>query len=433
MVLTVKKTVSKIAYILNSIIGEKIKKFIPSPIIKYFRSYSEGLVYEYSRINISVDNNLECGINLIGLVTADVGLGRGCRLLGNALDCTNIPWVAININNVKNISMSDTTYLNKIVSLPKYNVNIVHINPDLLKVSLAYLPAKVWNVKYNIAFFLWELSDIPDSWVPFFSMFNEIWTPSNFTKLALEQKTDKPVTLIPYGICVEGENEFTRESFGLSEEMFLYLVVFDVNSVAMRKNPQSVVAAYKMLFNSFNEEQRKTIGLVIKINHANDEHPEVIKLKESLNGYGNIFFYNYVMSKSEIYSLINCVDCYISLHRSEGFGLVLAEAMYLHKPIIATNWSANVDFINEENSCPVKYKLITLAEDYTPYTKGSIWAEADIEHAVEYMRKLYFDDEYRTKIAQKAGDDIRRLFSPKQSGNYILSRLKNLGLIENLD
>ncbi|GAA3324572.1 hypothetical protein GCM10020331_052990 [Ectobacillus funiculus] len=107
------------------------------------------------------------------------------------------------------------------------------------------------------------------------------------------------------------------------------------------------------------------------------------------------------MNREEVNALIQSVDCVISLHRSEGFGLVLAEAMYLGKPIIGTNWSGNTDFMTTENSCPVNYTLVPVGNDYGPYKHHQLWAEPDIEHAAYYMKKIISDQTWCDRIAEK--------------------------------
>jgi glycosyltransferase involved in cell wall biosynthesis len=156
-----------------------------------------------------------------------------------------------------------------------------------------------------------------------------------------------------------------------------------------------------------------------------DRCPE--KIKEAIRKYlshPNIIFIEKYMQRSELNGLLNIADCYFSMHRSEGFGLPIAESMYLGKPVIATGWSSNMDFMNINNSLPLQYKLIELDRDYGPYTKGNVWAEPDIDHAAHCLLKVYNDKKLRSKVGSCAADDIRRDYSPSSVGQKIQQRLE---------
>jgi glycosyltransferase involved in cell wall biosynthesis len=130
------------------------------------------------------------------------------------------------------------------------------------------------------------------------------------------------------------------------------------------------------------------------------------------------------LSKGEVNALISLADCYTSLHRSEGFGLPLAEAMYLKKPVIATAYSGNLDFMNVNNSFLVKYRLSEIKEDIGPYKAGSVWAEPDIEHAAALMRQVYEDRGLGLSIGRRASLDVQSEFSPQEVGKRIAGRMK---------
>ena len=129
------------------------------------------------------------------------------------------------------------------------------------------------------------------------------------------------------------------------------------------------------------------------------------------------------MERNQIYELIKHCDVLISLHRSEGFGLGLAEAMYLKKPVVSTNWSAPAEFININNGCPVNYKLIKLEHDAGHYRAGQVWADPDTDHASHLMKKLYEDKDFYQKLSINAAQSIRNKFSFEIIGGKILARL----------
>lgn len=336
------------------------------------------------------------GINLIGNIKGDSGLGQSCRLLASALDKSRYPLCIVEHSISSTLSMSDTTYDHRLEEKNKYGVNIFHINPHEFLPAYLQLGKKAWDYHYNIAYWLWELEDFPDEWVNCINLLDEIWTPAEYISESIRKKTDKPVVTVPYYVTAPVDERYNRRYFGLPEEGFLFLTLFDCGSMIERKNPRAAIEAFKSAF----EKCDKSVGLVVKISGASETEAE--QIRSYADGYENIYFICRIFSKVEINSLIRCVDSVVSLHRAEGFGLVLAEAMLNDVVCIATNWSANTEFMNAEVACMVDYELIELKEDIGPYKKGNRWAEPDIQQAAMYMRRLYDKPEYGQMLAEHA-------------------------------
>ena len=216
--------------------------------------------------------------------------------------------------------------------------------------------------------------------MPCFNLFHEIWTPSEFISEALRKKTDKPVRTMPYHVTAECDEICNRDFFGLPKEQFLFLMMYDSASVMERKNPLGVIEAFKR---AFSTEERQ-VGLVIKMKSSSQEEEKFLRGK--LQGYKNVYFVKETLSKPQVGSLLKCVDVFVSLHRAEGFGLVMAEAMLLGTPVIATNWSANTEFMSNDIACMVDCELVELEKDYGPFKKGQRWAEPDIQQAARKFR-----------------------------------------------
>jgi len=138
------------------------------------------------------------------------------------------------------------------------------------------------------------------------------------------------------------------------------------------------------------------------------------------------FLISQTLSRADVMRLQKSCDCFVSLHRSEGFGLSVAEAMYLGKPVISTNWSATAEFVTPQNGCPVEVELVTLEKNHDVYPKGSVWAEPDVDHAAAHMRKLAEDPAWAARLGAQAAADIRRRFSPKAVGELYRRRLEAL-------
>jgi len=360
------------------------------------------------------------GVNLIGSIRAETGLGQSCRLLANELKHCSFPVKIINYIQVGNLSQKDTSWDQEIEKECCYSINVVHINPHELGTAMIQLDREIWDRRYNIGFWLWELEEFPEQWLPCLEYMDEIWTPSEFISCAIRKKTEKPVWTIPYAIEAEPISECGRSEFGLPNDQFLFLILYDNNSITERKNPQGAITAFRMAFS----KQEENVGLVIKINTPDKK--ELKQLRNQLDGYKNIYFIVKTLEKKKVNSLIACVDVVVSLHRAEGFGLVLAEAMFLGTPTIATNWSSNIEFMNSNIACMVDYSLVEIQEDRGPFKRGQHWAEADLNQAAEYMKKLYKDENYREQISKKAKDYIMEKLGMKQATKRIEARIKSI-------
>lgn len=358
------------------------------------------------------------GINLIGNIKAETGLGQSLRLLANEIEATKIPFSIFHYDQVGSMKNNDTTWDLKISKDLPYGINIVHINPHELGIAYMQLGQEVWNNRYNIGFWLWELEKFPEEWKPCFNLFDEIWTPSEFISNTIRKETNIPVKTVPYHVKVNIGKEYNREYFKLSDDKFLFLMMYDSGSIMERKNPIGVLKAFKKAF----DKQDDSVGLVIKINNYINEDEK--KIRKILDGYTNIYFIKDTLNKDQVNSLIKNVDVFVSLHRAEGFGLVLAESMLLGTPTIATNWSSNTEFMNNEVACMVDAKLIELDRDYGPFKKGNRWADPNIDQAAKYMQDLYTSKIDYEKLVDKSREYIE--------GKLCLTKIATL-IKENID
>lgn len=165
-------------------------------------------------------------------------------------------------------------------------------------------------------------------------------------------------------------------------------------------------------------------ALVLKVNNATDEDLNI--MKSALAGYNNIYYITDILSKIEVNSLIASVDVFVSLHRAEGFGLVMAEAMLNDTVCIATDWSSNTEFMNDEVACMVPCKKTVIEKTNVQYKKGYHWAEPDVGKAAEYMLRLVEDGEYRQQLAEKAKRYIEEKLSMEQAVLHIENRVKEI-------
>ncbi|MEK0313653.1 glycosyltransferase family 4 protein [Cohnella sp. 56] len=400
--------------------------FIPQGARKRLKKKVLNNAFSLKEINISsalLGEEFQVnGINLVGYARAEMGIGESCRLAARAISTTELPFGIINFGGASTARVSDNSWAHKELESPRYNVNILHVNAEQMVEVYTKYGSSLFKDRYNIGYWHWELPIFPDEWLDGFKFAHEIWAPTKFVADAIAAKTELPVIIIPHGIEVKIAEQRDRSYFQLPQDAFLFLAMYDMNSFQERKNPMAAIKAFQHAFAPDDRE----VGLVIKINNASSNKEDLQRLKTELGHYKNIYFITEILSRIDTNALIATADSFISLHRSEGFGLGLAEAMYLGKPVIGTNWSANIDFMNAENSCLVDYKLVELERDYGPYQRGQVWADPSIEHAGAYMKKLYEDIDYREVIARNGQQEIHANFSPKAVGSQIINRLREI-------
>ena len=394
-----KNTLIKAVISFISVNKKLLIKFIP---IEYLRLIKKKLVNNSVLKSVSKaqwtfkPNEYPNGINYIGVIRGEIGLSQSCRLIAKAINASNIDFSIINFNQMSAIRQSDHSWDHKIVEVPKFNVNVFHLNPPELALAYISFGNDFWESKYNIGFWLWELQDFPEDWLPSLKLVDELWTPSEFVSEAFRKITDKPVITMSYPIEVITDDSMNREYFGLPKNKFLFLTMYDCNSTIERKNPIGAIKAFKNAFPPSDDR----VGIIIKVNNPQEKDLKLIR--SMLTEYSNVYIIAKTVSKIEVNSLIKCADVFVSLHRAEGYGLPIAEAMTLGIPSIATNWSANTDYMSEDNSCLVSYELVSIETDCSMYKKGSSWAEPNLNDASNFMTKLINDPTYYEFISCNA-------------------------------
>jgi glycosyltransferase involved in cell wall biosynthesis len=299
-----------------------------------------------------------------------------------------------------------------------YPVNLIAANPDQAEEFYRERGAGYFDHKYNIASWFWELSTFPEEWAPRFAPYQEVWVASQFTADSMARVSPAPVIKMIYPVCIdESRVAKDRAKFGLREDLYAFLFIFDYRSVIERKNVTGLLRAYRR---AFKENDR----VILILKSINSEHNPggAERIRREAAG-ARVRMIDDHLSGNDVYSLIATCDCYVSLHRAEGLGLGMAQAMYFEKPVIATGYSGNLEFMNVNNSLLVKYDLIELGTTYGPYRRGSVWAEPDIDHAAELMRLVYEDRERASALGARAARDIRTGMSAAVAGQAARDRL----------
>jgi glycosyltransferase involved in cell wall biosynthesis len=363
------------------------------------------------------------GMNIIGYARSEHGLGESPRRSAQIAEAAGIDYHIFDFNRGNRSRTRDTRYEHRIVEAEDCNhpVNLLHINADQMQLVHSALGETLLHQGYNIGYWAWELPDFPDRYMSNFYGLDEVWVPSSFIQQAVSLKSPVPVIRMPHCVAFEPREELTREALGINPEAFIFLCMFDFDSIYERKNPEAAIEAFKRLQQNSSGPK---VQLLIKTQNSEHTPDKKRRLLQRIGKDRDIILVDETYSRDKVYALEMLCDCLVSLHRSEGFGLILAECMYLGKPVVATNWSGNTDFMTQQNSCPVNYDLVTLRQDYGPYTKGNIWAEPDIEHAAWHMQRLVQDQNLRQALAEQARETILRYFSPQAVAMMYRKRLE---------
>jgi glycosyltransferase involved in cell wall biosynthesis len=385
------------------------------------------LIYDFSKRESPYSSafaraHSRTGMNIVGFLTADLGIGESARCMVRAADAASIPCALVPLRlNCRN-RLGDLTYAGRLQDTNPHGTNVIHVDPPVARDIDHHHGEPFMRDKFNIGYFAWELPEFPDAWMPSLDYFEEIWCPSNFVRESIALKAPFPVLTMPHAVAFErpaGERAALRARFGLPAERFLFLCLFDLNSYSARKNPHAVIRAYRASGLAAGDA-----GLVIKVHNAELNPADFAALRDAVRDLPGAVILSGTLPRADVYALEAACDCFVSLHRSEGFGLAVAECMYLGKPVISTDWSATAEFVGHDNGMPVRFRLVTLEENQGPYFKGSTWAEPDAAHAAELMRRAAADPGACAALGAAARRTIEERFSPAVIGARYRRRLE---------
>ncbi|MBZ0316418.1 MAG: glycosyltransferase family 4 protein [Anaerolineae bacterium] len=366
------------------------------------------------------DLEIKEGTNIVGFIRSETGIGQIARNLMKSLEAVNFPIAALPVEAYDPARKEDFTADQYHQGTP-YTVNVFQVNADMTFPVRDVLPQHVYERHYNIGYWAWELDHFPDDWQHCFDVYNEIWVFSGFVQRAIAKSAPVPVVLMPVSFPIELPKVISRAKFGLPEDAFLALFVFNADSIIERKNPWATIRAFAEAFTP--EERKEKARLVIKVNRIGNFPAEAARLREELSQVNGILLEDY-LSREDTYALIKTCDVYISLHRSEGYGMTLAEAMTMGRPVIGTAYSGNMDFMNINTSYLIPYDLVTITENYHPYRAGNVWAEPDIHAAARALREVYEHPEIAAEKGRAAAEYMRRFHNPQVVGEATANRIR---------
>jgi glycosyltransferase involved in cell wall biosynthesis len=320
-------------------------------------------------------------IRVVGLLSSVSGLGQSARLCVRSLEdsARRVDSVDVSkwLGQEEAISWKPDPTNNGV-----FRCSIYHLNPPMLLRGILASGIRRYRSTYAIGYWAWELDKLPHEWVEALDYVDTVLVPSEFCRRVVQSYTTKPVMRVPHPLSLSS----TSAPSGLAarwRDIFKVVSVFSFKSSYARKNPVATVLAFKMAFG--NDPTKR---LILKVTDGQAYAADMKHLTAAIAGAPNIELVDEVWSEAQLMELIASADVYISLHRSEGFGLTIAEAIIQGVPVIVTGWSGPVDFCHPGLAYVVDYQLRSVSSDHPDLisNEGVVWAEADISQAAHFLK-----------------------------------------------
>lgn len=344
------------------------------------------------------------GVVVLGELGRASGLGEGARQILAGCAALGVPtWTSLD-------------------DAPPAAALLLHLNAPQTPGALLRLGRRAIRARRVIGFWNWELPAAPPEWGLAAPFVHEVWTPSRFTAAALDAILPGRVRIVPYPLAVRPPEPAAlgRAAFGLPPAAFVTLCVFSLASSFARKNPLAAIAAHRAAFG-----ERPDRVLVIKLTDPDHFPADYARLQAACAGIANICIEPRTLPRGELHALMAASDVVLALHRSEGFGLVPAEAMLLGRAVVATDWSASTEFLDGTVGVPVPARLVPIEDARRVYTvPGAVWAAPDVAAAAAALTRLAADPAWRAELGARAQAAALVRFGPAP----LAEALRSLGL-----
>jgi glycosyltransferase involved in cell wall biosynthesis len=363
---------------------------------------------------------LRPGVTVVGYLAAELGVGEAGRGIADVLVAAGEEVVLVTEAGTSSRQRHGSGPTAGTGDGTALDVNLVAVNADRLPAVLDRLRPSFTAGRRTIGMWAWELEEFPSAFARSAELVDEVWAISRHAADAIARAVDVPVHCVPPPVVDRVPAPRTRAQLGLPDG-FLFLFCFDFFSVAARKNPFGAVEAFRRAFAAGDGPQ-----LVVKSINGDREVSELERLRHVAAGRPDIHVVDGYRDAADVRALFGACDAYVSLHRAEGFGLTMAEAMLAGRPVIATGYSGNLEFMDEANSFLVGYEPGVVPEGCGPYPAGAKWAEPDVEHAAELMRRVVDDPAGAAAVGRRARDDVARFHSAAARAPLVAARLAAL-------
>ena len=300
-----------------------------------------------------------------------------------------------------------------------YDINVLCVNADSTPRFARDAGQAFFAGRHTAGYWFWEVEQFPDAMRPAFDVVDEVWTATDFIAGAVRSMNARPVFTIPLPVPVpQYSPHITRATLGLPDR-FIFLLVFDFLSIVERKNPRGLIDAFTR---AFAPEEGPL--LVLKSINGDLRLAELERLRAAVGNRRDVRIVDTYYSDEEKNALLGACDCYVSLHRSEGLGLTMAEAMALGKPVVATGYSGNLHFMTPENSYMVDYVRTPVPPGCDPYPTSASWADPNLDQAAAYLREVVERPEQAARRARQGQQDVLERHNRQASARAIFARVE---------
>jgi glycosyltransferase involved in cell wall biosynthesis len=364
------------------------------------------------------------GVNFFGFFKSPVGLGYLSRGLAQALTTAG---VGVRERLLTNLAMDEDLRPEDFL-VPyehAFDTNLFASYPHLHERLLELQPTHVTRGRRNVIYLAWEQREANPCWREVYEPFDQVWALSRFAAEALAAALGRAVVAIPCPLDVAAmPPAATKGEAGVDDDRFAVLYVCDANSSLERKNPEAAIAAFAA---AMRHNDRATMLLRIANAHRREHGPRLARLARQAAATGlDVRLITKPLSRRGILRLISAVDCYLSLHRAEGFGFTCAEAMAYGRPTIATGYSGNLDFMDETCSYLVDSREVEVAVPEGPFQRGSLWADPSVEHAAHLLRRVFDAPQAAAEVGARGARRVRDLLAPERIGRIAAAALAGI-------
>jgi glycosyltransferase involved in cell wall biosynthesis len=358
------------------------------------------------------------GVNVLGYIAGELGIGEDARTTIAALDAAKVSSSVLDLSRHVMSRTQDTRHRHRVTGRADYEISLLCMTAfDTARLHLE--EPELFRDRYVIGYWPWELDRFPEVWRPALTLVDEIWVSSRFIQSALEKVATKPVLHMPLSLDFEALDAAPR---GEITGAFTFLFIFDSLSQLARKNPLAVIDAFRRAFPAGTEAVR----LVLKTMNPRATTAAWRELVALCEADRRIELRAETLPYAEVLGMIRSCDAYVSLHRAEGFGRTLAEAMYFERPVIATAWSGSDEVVRPDTAIPIPYRLRPLEPGEYPYGEGAQWAEPDVTECAAAMSRIVEDGDLRTRLGRAAREHVRTHNDPWSVGRRYAERLAEI-------